>query len=313
MAHLNQQHELLASAYKRVDYFPQLLLRLAQAPVWDIFEILTKSLASYKVGEGIEQGQKFVGRLRHYLAQIQMSDENREQIKTWAFWTYEKERKLVDDTMNPEWKKQVTEADRATLERNLLFYKGTLRRIAAGNKASNTAGLYAATVETEVAHIEKHLAELNATVPQLDITTNAIEEPKSANAEASTLRPVAKARSREPRIAKLATGIRPEEIRALLKVAGVGAIYTKPGEWAAALRALFRAQILEGNAPEVNRWAIEQGYLKDSKRETIQKAWSGDWNEAVQYTNNDQKSVFRIATKLADNLLITNGLKKKDN
>ena len=89
-----------------------------------------------------------------------------------------------------------------------------------------------------------------------------------------------KPNGRELKTAKLLLGIKQDSVNDLLRDGGVGEKYTKPGEWAAAFRALYVAGALKGTAPEVTRWAVKQGYIEESALETVKKAWSGEWNVA---------------------------------
>ncbi len=143
--------DLPAFVRKRVDYFPQLLARLAHAPVWDAHEILDEALALYKAGEeDLMQGLKFIHRLTHYLAATPPAAEMRERIESWAFWTKRKEERLLSDRMEPEGKEVITEADRATLEGRLRVFKGR----------SNSL-----EYKRDIDLIEKRLAELDAPRP----------------------------------------------------------------------------------------------------------------------------------------------------
>jgi hypothetical protein len=108
--------------------------------------------------------------------------------------------------------------------------------------------------------------------------------------------------------ARLTPGVTPDEVRKILTDAGLGRHYIKSGEWAAAFRALFVTHVLIGTAPEVMRWAIDQQYVEDSAKETIKKAWSGEWNEAGQFYNASQQTVFRTVLAAATSLLTTNRL-----
>ena len=98
------------------------------------------------------------------------------------------------------------------------------------------------------------------------------------------------------------------EVRQLLTGLGMGRLYNKPGEWAAAFRGLYVAGVLEGNAPAVTRWANEQGYTELGIKETIKKTWSGEWNEAGQFGNPEQSSVFSKTIDAANKLLVLNKL-----
>ena len=117
--------DLPAFVRKRVDYFPQLLARLAHAPVWDAHEILDEALALYKAGEDdLMQGLKFIHRLTHYLVATPPAVEMRERIESWAFWTKRQEERLLDELMQPaEGKAIITEADRPALEERLGIFK----------------------------------------------------------------------------------------------------------------------------------------------------------------------------------------------
>ena len=149
-------------------------------------------------------------------------------------------------------------------------------------------------------------AKINAPQPAAKVADGTI--PSDAVATASTKR----MNSRELKIAKISSGVELHEIRELLSEAGLGRIYTKPGEWTAALRALYVAGILKGTAPEVTRWAVEQGYFDLSTKETIKKAWSGECNEAEQFSNTDQRTVFRTTLTAANKLLNEKGLNDKN-
>ena len=122
-----------------------------------------------------------------------------------------------------------------------------------------------------------------------------------------------KPNGRELKTAKLLLGIKQDSVNDLLRDGGVGEKYTKPGEWAAAFRALYVAGALKGTAPEVTRWAVKQGYIEESALETVKKAWSGEWNEAEQFPNADQSTVFRTIHLAAINLLNMNKLHNKNN
>lgn len=111
--------------------------------------------------------------------------------------------------------------------------------------------------------------------------------------------------TRERRLATLAQGNEPEEVRKMLMNLGMRSTYDKPGEWAAAFRALWVAELLTGNAPAVHRWAIEHVHVEAQMFETFKKPWHNEWNEASQFTNDAQKTVFRTVLAAAQRLLRT--------
>ena len=103
------------------------------------------------------------------------------------------------------------------------------------------------------------------------------------------------------RLADLRSGVTVDEVREILS--SVDKLYTKSGEVAAAFRALHTAGVLVGNAPEVLRWAIKQGYAKEQMLETFKKSWTKDVTEANQLTDDNQKTVFRNVLAGAEYLL----------
>jgi hypothetical protein len=107
------------------------------------------------------------------------------------------------------------------------------------------------------------------------------------------------------KIARLSPGITVEQVKSLLTDVGMGDTYTKPGEWAAAFRALVLNQILSGNAPEVLRWAVLQTSVEEDMLGTFKKAWTHELNEANLSSDDIRKAVFRAVQNAARKLLIT--------
>ena len=163
MTPLEQPNDLPLAVRKRHDYFPQLLTRLTDGPLWDIHETLDEAIAAYKATEkDLSQGLRFIERLMHFLAKTLMGAEHQERIEDWAFWAKQREEKFLNDLLTPEWKEVVTEADRATLESQLNGLTAAGRRGIQRDKNLASYEIDAANIERRIAQIEKRLAELNA-------------------------------------------------------------------------------------------------------------------------------------------------------
>lgn len=156
---------------KRVDYFPSLLTRLADAPIWDTYELLDEALAHYKTGEDdLLQGRKFIARLGYYLADSSIDTERRKRVESWALGAKQIEQRLISERMEPEWKETVSEDDRATLEHRLEVFTTTGRRLAQLEKQLSNNEKDSVNNERTIAQIEKRLAELNAAQPLETLT-----------------------------------------------------------------------------------------------------------------------------------------------
>lgn len=92
-------------------------------------------------------------------------------------------------------------------------------------------------------------------------------------------------------------------VRQLLTNASMGIDYDAPGEWAAALRALFVERVLIGNPTSITNWAVEQKYIKPNAYESIKKVWGEERSEASAFVNDNQKTVFRTVSSAARKLL----------
>ena len=115
---------------------------------------------------------------------------------------------------------------------------------------------------------------------------------------------------RQPKVARLAPGISADEVKTLLTAARLGSDYRAPGEWAAALRALMMEGVLLHDDPApIHRWAVANLSASASLIETIKPMWRDEWNEADQFTNRNQKTVFRMVASAASSLLTNSKLK----
>lgn len=123
--------------------------------------------------------------------------------------------------------------------------------------------------------------------------------------DATSSEPTQPKATREKRPAKLAQGTEPAEVRRMLNGLGMGSTYDKPGEWAAAFRALWVAGLLTGNAPTVVRWAVQHLDTGKGMVETFKKVWTSEWSEASQFPNDAQKTVFRMVLIAAQRLVDT--------
>lgn len=161
----NQVHEVLDRASelspivrKRLDYFPQLLIRLSQCPIWDIDEVLNEALKEYKIEEpDLSQGKKFTSRVKHYCKQIIVDDVRSERIMNWAFWAREKENETLRLLEFPELRQTITEFDRIALLARLESVKAGLGIMQRTGKIAEISKW-----EANIKLVEFRLAELDA-------------------------------------------------------------------------------------------------------------------------------------------------------
>jgi hypothetical protein len=155
--------DLSPTVHKRLDYFPQLLARLCQCPVWDIDEALNEAITSYKLGESdLSQGLKFTSRVKHYCEQISMDNARRERILNWALWAYEKKSRLLQLLEFPESRQLIKEDDRKALT-------GRLESLRAG------LGIMQRTGKTnEIPKWEENIVRVESRIAELDIAKQLI-------------------------------------------------------------------------------------------------------------------------------------------
>lgn len=90
------------------------------------------------------------------------------------------------------------------------------------------------------------------------------------------------------------------DVQSILKHVGMGIMHTRPGEWAAAFRALAVKGVLKGNPYQVAQWAQEQRYTDACIRKTISSIWGVSQAEELETYG---KAVFNKVARQVDNIL----------
>ena len=154
-------------------------------------------------------------------------------------------------------------------------------------------------------NVAKPLTELIRCNARFTTHSTLMEERLKAAKPAATMPAPSKRPKREATLHNLSA----PEVQQLLTEQGLGSIYNKPGEWAAAFGALSTKGILIGTAPAVYRWAVKENYVHDNALSTLKKAWGAERSEAAQFTDSSQRSVFRNVSDAVEKILIINRLR----
>ena len=153
-------------------------------------------------------------------------------------------------------------------------------------------------------NVAKPLTELIRCNARFTTHRTLMEERLKAAKPAATMPAPSKRPKREATLHNLSA----PEVQEILTELHLGSKYIKSGEWAAAFRALYMESILRGNAFEVHRWAVKEGYVNEKALSTIKKVWEEENSEARQFANSSQRLIFGEVSKSVKKALITNQL-----